>query len=799
LWFDLHHGWTVRACGDLTYLPAEHAATLAAGVPATVPGTVHTDLLAAGLIPDPYLDRNENELQWIGLTDWRYETTFDLPARGNVTELVFEGLDTVAEIELNHRTIASTRNMHRSYRFRTGDLLEQGNELAVTFTSAVRYARAERDRLGDLPNLGNDEPSNFLRKMACNFGWDWGPKLVTAGLWRRAGIEVWDLARLRQVRPRITVDNGDGVVTIHAEVDRIDQEQLRIRASVGGVSASASSSGEITLRVPKPDLWWPHSLGAQPLYALEVILETADGTRLDSWTREIGFRTIELDTTPDEIGSRFTLKVNGTPIFVRGANWIPDDCFPHRVDAARYTRRVTQARDANIDLLRVWGGGLYESDDFYDVCSRLGILVWQDFLFSCAGYPEQEPLYGEIDAEAREAVARLSPHASLALWCGNNENYMGWFHWGWREKLAGQAWGAGYYEKLLPTIVSEVDPTRPYIPGSPWSGSAEVDALDNDHGCVHLWDVWNERDYTTYRERVPRFVSEFGWQGPPTWATLTESIHDSPLSPLSPGVLHHQKAQDGNGKLWRGLAPHFPEPATFDDWHYFAQVNQARAMRLGIEHFRSHRPRCMGTIVWQLNDCWPVTSWAAIDGAERLKPLWFALRDAYRDTLLTIQPRDNGLAVVAVNDSTAVWESALRLRQLSLTGEVLKESSVPLRLAPFGTAEFPLGEVSGDVLCADTGTERTLWFVTDDLATPSYDTAVRRTSDGYDVTVTARTLVRDLALFPDRLTPDATVDQCLVTLLPGDQTTFHVTTTADLPESDLTHSPVLRCIGDTAS
>lgn len=441
----------------------------------------------------------------------------------------------------------------------------------------------------------------------------------------------------------------------------------------------------------------------------------------------------------------------------------------------------------------MWGGGLYESDDFYTACSRLGILVWQDFLFACAGYPEQEPLYGEIDAEAREAVARLSPHVSLALWCGNNENYMGWFHWGWREKLDGQAWGAGYYEHLLPKIVSEVDPTRPYLPGSPWSGDSERDALDNDHGCVHLWDVWNERDYTTYREHVPRFVSEFGWQGPPTWSTLTESVHDSPLTPTSPGVLHHQKAKDGNGKLWRGLAPHFPEPTTFDDWHYFTQVNQARAIRLGIEHFRSHRPRCMGTIVWQLNDCWPVTSWAAIDGAERVKPLWFALREAYRERLLTIQPRGDGLAVVAVNDSGAIWESTLRVRQLC--GDVVTESS--LRLEPFETAEFMLGEVSGDVVCAETDTERALWFVTDDLPTPSYDTTVLKTSDGYDVTVTTRTLLRDLALFPDRLAPDASVDQCLVTLLPGEQTIFHVTTTADLLAADLTRSPVLRCVGDT--
>lgn len=283
--------------------------------------------------------------------------------------------------------------------------------------------------------------------------------------------------------------------------------------------------------------------------------------------------------------------------------------------------------------------------------------MWQDFLFACAGYPEDEPLRGEVEAEAREAVVRLAPHPSLALWCGNNENYMGWFHWGWQKDLADRDWGAGYYEHLLPGVVAELDPTRPYIPGSPWSGDPARDTQDDDHGCVHLWDVWNERDFSGYLERVPRFVSEFGWQAPPAWATLTAAVHDAPLTPESPGVLHHQKAKDGNGKLTRGLAHHFAAPTSTEDWHYLTQVTQARAIRTGIEHFRGHRPRCMGTIVWQLNDCWPVTSWSAIDGAERRKPLWYALREAYADRLITIQDRDGTPAAILVNDSAAAWEA----------------------------------------------------------------------------------------------------------------------------------------------
>ncbi|WP_326954385.1 glycoside hydrolase family 2 protein [Amycolatopsis sp. NBC_01286] len=795
------HDWTLRACGPLTHVPIELARRLAEGIPAAVPGTVHTDLLAAGLIPDPYLDRNENDLQWIGLTGWRYETTFDRPAAPGVVELVFDGLDTVAEVELNHHVIATTVNMHRSYRVPVTDLLADGNTLAVTFSSAVRYARAERRRLGDLPNLGNDEPSNFIRKMACNFGWDWGPKLVTAGLWKTAAIDVWDVGRLRQVRPLVSVTpSGDGVVEIHADVDGSDD--LVLRARVGGVEVFGPTGSALSLTVEQPRLWWPHSLGEQPLHPLTVTLETSDGSIVDTWSREIGFRTIDLD----DLDGAFTFRVNGVPLFVRGANWIPDDCFPHRIDAARYDRRVQQATGARIDLLRVWGGGIYESDDFYAACDRRGVLVWQDFLFACAGYPEDEPLRGEVEAEAREAVVRLAPHPSLALWCGNNENYMGWFHWGWQTELADRDWGAGYYEHLLPDIVGELDPTRPYIPGSPWSGDPARDTQDDDHGCVHIWDVWNERDFSGYLERVPRFVSEFGWQAPPAWATLTAAVHDDPLTPESPGILHHQKAKDGNGKLARGLAHHFAAPASAEDWHYLTQVTQARAIRTGIEHFRGHRPHCMGTIVWQLNDCWPVTSWSAIDGAERRKPLWYALREAYADRLITIQERDGGPAAILVNDSAAAWEAPLELRRLTVDGEILAKTGTTVRVPPRDTVTLPFGDVgvAGDpareLLVADTGTERAIRFLAADLdiayPEPRFDTAVTRTATGYDITVTARSLVHELAVFADRLAPDAEADQCLLTLLPGDHATIRVTTRYQLDPARLTARPVLRCLND---
>ncbi len=533
---------------------------------------------------------------------------------------------------------------------------------------------------------------------------------------------------------------------------------------------------------------------------------TAEGSTVDSWDGQTGFRTVVLDTTPDEHGTPFRFVINGRPVFVRGVNWIPDDCFPHRVDHDRYASRLAQAKDAGANLLRVWGGGIYESEDFYRLCDQLGLLTWQDFLFACAAYPEEEPLRGEVVAEAREAVTRLAPHPSLVLWNGSNENIWGWHDWGWPERLGEASWGLGYYLDVLPGLVAELDPTRPYLPSSPWSLSADIHPNDPDHGCVHVWDVWNERDYTAYRDYVPRFVAEFGFQGPPTWSTLTRAVSDKPLTPDSPGLLVHQKAADGMGKLARGLAGHFPEPAGTDDWFWATQLNQARAVSLGITHFRSWQPRCAGTIWWQLNDCWPVVSWAVVDGDARRKPAWYALRRGYADRLVTIQPRAAGLAVVVVNDTDQPLTDTLQLTRRSFTGAVLAAAEVAVSVPARASHTAPVpphlatpGTASTELLVADgtaEGVDRALWFFAPDtdLALPVPDLAVSAVAapDGYRVHVTAGALVRDLALLADRVSANATVDDMLVTLLPGESVTFAVRTTARVDPAEFTAPEVLR-------
>ncbi len=798
-------------------------------IPATVPGSVHTDLLAAGFIPDPYLDDNESLLAWIGLTDWRYTKTFTWQPNGSTeTEVVFDGLDTIASIELNGHPVGETRNMHRRYRFDLRPHLKAGlNELTVSFRSPVRSADAASLELGYRPHV-NHHPYNAIRKMACSFGWDWGIDTSTSGIWRPVTLESWSVARIESVRPIATVggvgmvstssttggggSTTGGVVDVHVEVARAGDETLLVTASVAGVSASVElAAGETTavvrLDLPEVALWWPRGYGDQPLYDVAVTLGS-DATELDTASKRVGFRTVEFDTTPDDAGTPFTILINGQPVFVRGANWIPDDAFPHRVDRARYLDRIEQAEFANINLIRVWGGGIFESDDFFELCDERGMLTWQDFLLACAAYAEEAPLGDEIEAEARDNVARLAAHPSLVVLNGNNENIWGFGEWHWEKRLDGKTWGAGYYYEVFPRIVAELAPHIGYTPGSPFSPGPSPEngghrPNDPAHGTMHIWDLWNERDYPEYREYTPRFVAEFGWQGPPTWSTMTTSIGDSPLTPESPGMLVHQKAMEGNVKLTDGLLAHYPLPNEIDAWHWAMSLNQANAISCAIEHFRSLQPHCMGSIVWQLNDCWPVTSWAAVDGYGRAKPLLFALRHAYADRLVTVQPRDGGLAAIVVNDSAEPWTGPLVLTRLTDTGTVLAEHTQQITLPARATVTVPLPasvsattDAAAELLRADLSGVRGHWFFAEArdtrLATPALDTELERVEGGYRLTVTARGLTRDLALLIDKVDPEGTVDDMLVTLLPGESVVFAIESATALDLATLTTPTVLR-------
>ncbi|KRC51913.1 beta-mannosidase [Leifsonia sp. Root227] len=801
-------GWSLDLAATTPDVPVHIRQALP--IPATVPGTVHTDLLAAGLIPDPYIDQNELTLDWIGHGEWVYRMTIERePVSGEQLTIAFDGLDTIATVSINGAVIARTENMHRRHEVDVTGALSGSDVLEVRFASAWDFAEAERERIGALPNA-YPAPFNHLRKMACNFGWDWGPTLVTAGIWRDVTLISAQSARLASVSPHVTVAGPVGTARFEVNLSEPAEKGFQVVAEVGGTTAvvdveEGARSVQVAAIVDNPELWWPVGLGSQPLYTATIQLRHNQRS-LDLWESRVGFRSLRLDTSNDEIGSAFVFIINEATVPIRGANWIPDDCFLPRVTEARLRERLTQAVDANINLLRVWGGGVYESETFYRICDELGILVWQDFLFACAAYPEDERLAEEVVAEARDNVQRLLPHPSLVLWNGNNENIWGWFDWDWQPQIGDRSWGLGYYLEYLPAVVAAEDPNRPYWAGSPYSGTMDVHPNADEHGVKHVWDVWNEADYTVYKDYAPRFVSEFGWQGPATYSTIERAVSDRPLTSTSPGMLHHQKANDGNGKLERGLAPHIVVPQEFDDWHFAMQLNQARAVAFGIEHYRSLRPRCFGTIVWQLNDCWPVTSWAAIDGDGRKKPLWYALKSAYASRLLTIQPGNDGIDVVGVNDGGDAWREPITVRRMTLDGRVLATFSARLVADRFAAVRLPLppevvavGNSTSEVLFAETASGRTAWhFFEEDrdlaLPEPRYDIRIDRDGDGTDfsVMVTARSFVRSLCLFPDRIHPAAETDSAMINLLPEQSHTFKVSSVADIDSRLLRSGPVLR-------
>ena len=809
----LHSGWRVRAQSG----PAPDAIATAA-IPAAVPGVVHLDLMRAGLIPDPYLDDNESALAWIGLVDWTYDTGFTLHAdeiaAASVHELVFEGLDTVATVSLNDAVIAEVANQHRSHRIDVTRLVREGeNHLVVAFRSPIRYADTQSVVLGARPRP-YPTPFDAIRKSACSFGWDWGIATATSGVWRPVRLESWSTARLEEVLVRASPVGAGGVVEAVVTVKRadaagaVDHAELSLDLEVAGTRAAAvippgANEAIVRLELEEVERWWPVGYGDPVLYDVRVRLG-ADGRVLDETTRRVGFRDLRWSTEPDADGTPFQLIVNDQPVFVKGANWIPDDAFPVRVDRARYRERLQQARAAGLNLIRVWGGGIYEADAFYELCDELGLLTWQDFLFACAAYSEEEPLRSEVAAEARENIVRLAHHASLCLLTGNNENLWGYEDWGWKLRLDGRTWGAYYYHELFPSLIDELAPHVPYAPGSPFSPGGEH-PNDERHGTMHVWDLWNQKDWPHYRDTVPRFVAEFGWQGPPAWSTLTRAISDDPLTPESPGMIVHQKAIDGNVKLTDGLVRHYRVPGDMETWHWAMQLNQANAISCALDHYRSHAPRTAGAVVWQLNDCWPVTSWAAIDGDGREKPLFHAIRNAFAPRVVSIQPRGHGLAAVVGNDTADTWQGELAFELRGFDGSIRRRTiaavTVPARSSRTVPVPPELAEATdaaSEVLVAELTGVRGLWYFAEprDSALGAADLSVEVAAevDGYAVTVTAvgATLVRDITLLVDKLDPAASVDSGLVTLLPGETWTFRVRGVDELDADAVGDPRVLR-------
>jgi beta-mannosidase len=677
--------------------------------PATVPGSVHLDLVQNGIVGDPFYRENEKSQQWIGKTDWEYRLEFSVPAdilgRRHV-DVVFEGLDTYARVFLNGKKVLDADNMYRRWRAPAAGLLKaHGNELRVEFRSPITEALPRLAKVGyELPaaNDGGEKTSPYTRKAPYQFGWDWGPRLVTCGIWKPVRLEAWDDARIVDVAVRQR-DLQPDVARLTAEVEVLAAKPaaaaphatLTVEVEGGGSPVTVdvplkegSSLHKVDLEVRQPRLWWPNGLGEQHLYRVTTRLIQA-GQAIDESKTRVGLRTLELRRQADQWGKSFEFVVNGVPVFAKGANWIPADSFPTRVTRERYASLLRSARDAHMNMLRVWGGGLYESDDFYDLADEMGLLLWQDFHFSCSLYPADAAFVENVKVEVEEAVRRLRNHPSVALWNGNNEIEAGWFQWGWKESLPGWLWDD--YQKLfhdaLPKVVARFDPTRAYWPSSP-SANREAGPGSSDNGDMHYWGVWHGREpFSAYEKQVTRFMSEYGFQSFPEMRTIRSFAKDEDLGLETPVMLSHQKSPNGNQLIREYMLRDYPAPKDFASFLYLSQVLQAEGVKVSAEHLRRMRPRTMGSLYWQLDDCWPVASWSSIDYHGRWKALHYYARRFYDDLLVSLEQEQdaNEVGVHVTSDRTAAVKASLRLVLLDLAGSVLWERREDVDVAPLGS------------------------------------------------------------------------------------------------------------------
>jgi len=682
--------WEFRQAGTEEWLPAN------------VPGGVHTDLLALGRIPDPFVGDNEKRVAWVAEADWEYRYQFDaapdLLHQPHIW-LVCDGLDTLATVSLNGRALGHAVNMFRQYCWDvTSNLKIAKNDLRIAFDSPVRFAAAQQ-AIRSMPGVSQAiQGGPYLRKAPCQFGWDWGPQLPPIGIWKDIRLEGYREAHFTEVHLRQDHANGRVVVEVRVAVQRWEQTPLtavmRITTPKGEIlegKASITDGDEVMVKVPipHPELWWPNGYGGQPLYQVKIALTRTDTLAAEPLERRIyqlGLRTVELRQQQDQWGRSFVFVVNGVPIFAKGSNWIPADSFPTRITDQYLEGLIRSAVDTHQNMLRVWGGGFYEEERFYDLCDRYGILVWQEFIFSCSIYPLDNPEFIEnLRMEVVENIRRLRHRACLALWCGNNEMEMGWVDWNWNHPELHDLKSAydRFFHHTLPAWCQAEDPDHAYWPSSPSSDTPFDDPNGQRQGDTHYWDVWHKRKpFSAYREQYPRFMSEFGFQALPPLATIHTYAEESDWNMTSYIMEQHQKNASGNSLMVGQMLDTFRLPKDFDSLVYLSMALQAEGIRYGVEHWRRHPDRVAGTLYWQLNDCWPVASWSSLDYFGRWKALHYAARRFYAPLMLSIEDNPPEMLVHLTNDLLEPWEGIVKWSLETLDGEVLISAHVPAKVIP---------------------------------------------------------------------------------------------------------------------
>lgn len=811
---QLNQNWQFRQA------PAAGQSTGGDWMPATVPGDVHLDLLANKKIPDPFYGDNESALQWIEKVGWEYELVFQvtpaLLARSHV-DLVFNGLDAACQIDLNGVQVLSADNMFRTWRVPAKDHLRAGNNtLLIVFPSPVDAAAAAA--ASDPFRLrSKTEDKTYVRKAAYEYGWDWGPRFVTSGIWQPVDLVAWNDIRIADfaVRQRDVskeVAHLDAEVQVEAAIDGPAQVDVHFTDNGRPVTIATTINVhpgmnviDIPVEILKPNLWFPAGYGEQPLYDFTAEASRC-GQTADSRTVKTGLRSIELRRQLDQWGRSFEFLVNGIPVFAKGANVIPFDSFPDRVSTADYRRILESARDSNMNMVRVWGGGYYESDEFYEICDELGLMVWQDFMFGNDWQPGTYAFKQNIEAEAEDQVRRLRNHPSIVLWCGNNETELA-FNWGPRPSLPADVrlliWQdyLTEFSGILPRVVARLDAETPYWPSSPSSDYEAVSPVFHS-GDEHIWDVWHGlAPFSTYEAHHPRIATEFGFQSFPEMRTIEAFTKpEDRKSIFTPVMLAHQKNSEGNSIIQQYMQRDYPEPKDFASFIYVSQVLQAEGIKLGAEYFRRSRPETMGALFWQLNDCWPVASWSSIDYFGRWKALQYYARRFFAPILVSPQLETGAVKVYIVSDKTSPVPALLQVRLMDFDGKVLLDEKQAVDIEPLASKvylEWPLKKAV-DAGASDTsrvfvvasleeaGSEisRNLLYLAPvkeihlRQAPLHVDTSGAKGS--YTIRVTSPVLARSVYLSFGDL--DVKISDNFFDLLPGETAAIHAQSTATLNE-----------------
>lgn len=706
---NLHQDWKFRQLGTDGWLDA------------TVPGGVHTDLMASGLIEDPFIGDNELKAMWVAEKDWEYELIFQPDAEILAQEKIFlvaDGLDTVAEVYLNEKFLGRAANQFRQWIWDITEILLSGdNSLRIIFSGPTAFAAKEQKKRRLIGVSQAIDGAPHLRKAPCQFGWDWGPMLPSIGIWKDIRLEGHAIGKLKDIHLRQLHKNGAVTIQVYIEVDKWGENDLSATISIVNPDGEKieltkhiyDDKETFEIKIDDPQLWWPNGYGEQNLHKISILLY--QGSHLiDQNSFDYGIRTINLIQENDQYGKSFQFVVNGVPIFIKGSNWVPADSFITRFSDKRLEKLIADAADSHQNMLRVWGGGLYEEERFYDLCDKYGILVWQDFIFSCSIYPlDEKDFLDNLSIEVEENVKRIRHRASLALWCGNNEMEWGWTSWGWQKfpleeqlpTLIEQFPQLGFYldmfgkrellpdwqilknaydhffHSLLPNWITEFDPDTPYWPSSPSSNIPFHDPNGEEMGDAHFWDVWHGRKpFTAYRDSFPRFMSEFGFQAFPTNETIEFYTKPEDRNLTSYIMEHHQRGNHGNGLIIAQMTDLYQMPKDFYSWIYLSNILQAEGIRYGVEHWRRNMHRVGGTLYWQLNDCWPVASWASIDYFGRWKALHFAAKKFYAPLLLSIEDNPPKMDIHISNDLVETVHVTIKWSLEEINGDVIESGEI---------------------------------------------------------------------------------------------------------------------------